>query len=139
VITAVGTGGTVAGLLVGLRLAGLSTRVMGVVVNDQLRLDATTVTRLAGRGARLLRERGADLPRVAPSSADVTMPRGWLGAGYGHATRAGQAALALLADREGVALDPVYTAKAMAALLDLVRDGRLGGGPLLFLRTDGPR
>lgn len=138
-VTAVGTGGTAAGLVLGLRLAGLSTRVVGVVVNDQLRLDPATVTRLAGRGASLLRRRGAELPPVEPSPADVTMPRGWLGDGYGHPTAAGRSAQALLADREGVALDPVYTAKAMAGLLAMVQDGRFGSGPVLFLRTDGPR
>lgn len=139
VVTAVGTGGTAAGLVLGLWLAGLSTRVVGIVVNDQLRLDVSTVTRLAVRGGRLLRSRGGELAPGEPSTAAVTMPRGWLGPGYGHATAAGRSAQALLAQHEGVALDPVYTAKAMAGLLAIARDGRFGRGPILFLRTDGPR
>jgi len=48
-------------------------------------------------------------------------------------------AIELGRDAEGLELDPVYTAKAMAALLALARDGRIGGGPVVFLNTNGPR
>jgi D-cysteine desulfhydrase len=61
----------------------------------------------------------------------------WIGRGYGHSTPEAERALALLAEREGVALDPVYTAKAMAALLDLNRAGALGAGPILYWHTAG--
>ena len=60
VVTAVGSGGTAAGLALGLRLAGLRTRVFGVVVNDAFPLDAPVIARLANRTADLLRDRGAD-------------------------------------------------------------------------------
>lgn len=139
VVTAVGSGGTAAGLLLGLRLAGLRTRVVGVVVNDQLRLDPASLSRLARRSAKLLRRRGAALPgELDPSAADLDAPRDWLGAGYGHPTEAAERARALAAECEGLPLDPVYTAKAMAALLALNAAGRFPG-PVLFLRTDGPR
>ena len=59
VVTAVGSGGTAAGLALGLRLAGLRTRVFGVVVNDAFPLDAPVIAELANRTADLLRERGA--------------------------------------------------------------------------------
>lgn len=139
VVVPVGSGGTAAGLLLGLRLAGLRTCVVGVVVNDKLRLDASTVSRLARRGARLLRRRGAGPGFDDPSARDLCMTREWLGAGYGHATAAGGRAQQLTSEREGLALDPVYTAKAMAALLDLEAAGRLTPGPVLFVATDGPR
>ena len=64
VVVAVGTGGTAAGLALGLQLAGLRTRVIGVVVNDQLRLDPPVLARLARRTAKLLERRGARLPRL---------------------------------------------------------------------------
>ena len=60
-VVAVGSGGTAAGLALGFRLAGLDTRVLGVVVNDAVRLDDVTIARLANRTAALLRRRGADL------------------------------------------------------------------------------
>jgi len=137
VVVAVGTGGTAAGLALGFQLAGLRTRVLGVVVNDQLRLDAPVFARLARRSAKLLERRGADLGplRLEPDLLDLT--RDQLGPGYGHPTAAaGRAAEFAAAD--GLALDPVYTAKAMAGLLALREQGRLGE-PVLFIHTDGPR
>jgi len=137
VVVPVGTGGTAAGLALGFQIAGLGSRVLGVVVNDQLRLDGPTLARLARRTAELLERRGAELggPRLHPDGFDLT--RAELGAGYGHPTEAA----ALAAERaaaEGLALDPVYTAKAMAGLLAWRGEGRLGG-PVLFVHTDGPR
>lgn len=140
VVTAVGSGGTAAGLALGLRLAGLErTRVVGVVVNDTLRLDAGAVVTLAGRTERLLRERGADLPPARLTPGDVTMVRDWLGPGYGHATPQGLGAQRLAAASGQLRLEPVYTAKAFAALLAMAGDRRLGSGPVLFLQTHGPR
>ena len=71
------------------------------------------------------------------TAADVAVERGWLGAGYGHPTAEAERAIELLADREGVALEPVYTGKAMAALLALNRRGASGDGPVLFWHTYG--
>jgi len=137
VVVPVGTGGTAAGLALGFQLAGLRSRVFGVVVNDQLRLDAPVFARLARRTARLLERRGASLGqlRLGPDMLDLT--RDQLGAGYGHPTEAAGHAAALAAE-EGFSLDPVYTAKAMAGLLALRGAGRLDG-PVLFVHTDGPR
>jgi len=139
VVVPVGTGGTVAGLTLGLRLAGLRTRAVGVVVNDKLRLDARAIVRLARRTERLLRRRGADLPPLGLDDDAVTILPDWLGPGYGHPTPEAERVRALAAERERLALDPVYTAKAMAALLAIDAAGRLGDGPVLFVHTDGPR
>ncbi len=137
VITAVGSGGTAAGLAIGLRLGGLASRVSGIVVNDTLRLDATALGRLAGRAAQLLAERGAGEAAAAARGLRIDSLAEWLGAGYGHPTDASERARALAA-RTGLALDPVYTAKAMAGTLALTGSGRLRG-TVLFLQTDGPR
>lgn len=138
VVTAVGSGGTAAGLLLGLRLAGLETKVVAVVVNDTLRLDSTALARLAGKSERLLRKRGADLPELGPIGRNLIVVDDQLGPGYGHPTAAAEHAHDLAADRAGLDLDPVYTAKAMAGLLGL-NDGRLGSGPVVFIDTNGPR
>ena len=58
VVTAAGSGGTAAGLALGLRLAGLRTRVIGVIVNDTLPLRSQNIVTLANRTAALLRSRG---------------------------------------------------------------------------------
>jgi len=139
VVVAVGTGGTAAGLALGLRLAGLRTRVLAVVVNNLLRLDAGSLARLAGRTARLLRRRGAELPsEVCVAPDDISVTRDWLGEGYGHPTLEAEQAR-LRAANAGLALDPVYTAKAFAGLLGASTDGAFGDGPVLFLQTHGPR
>lgn len=134
IVSAVGSGGTVAGLALGLRLAGLSTRVHGVVVNDSFRLDAVTTSRLATRTASLMRARGADIGKIIIRPSDVTATSEWMGETYGATTPEGAAALALADRVAGLELEPVYTAKALAAVLD-------GGipGPILYLNTHGPR
>lgn len=137
VVVAVGTGGTAAGLALGFQLAGLRSRVVGVVVNDQLRLDPPVLARLARRTAKLLERRGARLPRLRLEPDMLDLTRDQLGAGYGHSTEAAARAADFAAE-DGLSLDPVYTGKAMAGLLGLRADGHLGA-PVLFVHTDGPR
>jgi D-cysteine desulfhydrase len=134
VVTAIGSGGTAAGLTLGLRLAGLSTRVYGVVVNDAFALDAPVIARLADRTADLLRDRGAgDLPLIG--QADLTTSDAWLGATYGDPTPA-SVAMVEKAAALGLELELVYTGKALAAIADLGADL---AGPVLWLNTHGPR
>jgi D-cysteine desulfhydrase len=122
---ALGTGGTAAGLAVGLRLAGLPTRVCAVHVNDTLRLDESTILRLARRThARL------GLATPPPAAGDVEVVHGYLGGGYGHRIAAGDAATERAREAAGPTLDPVYTAKAFAAVLD-----RHDGRPALYWHT----
>ena len=95
--------------------------------------------RLARRTADLLRRRGADLPDLVLDADDLLVVRDWLGPGYGHPTAAGRDAQTLAADHAALMLEPVYTAKALAAVLAMNADGRLGDGVVLFLNTNGPR
>ena len=139
VVTATSTGGTASGLALGLRLAGLGTRVVAVIVNDQLRLDQATLLRLSRRAGDLLRRRGADVPSVEVTAEDLVVVREWLGSGYGHPTPEGERAQALAAEAGQLALDPVYTAKALAALMGMDAQHRFNGRPILFLNTYGPR
>jgi D-cysteine desulfhydrase len=67
----------------------------------------------------------------------LDLTRDQIGPGYGHPTEAAARAAAR-ATEEGLSLDPVYTAKAMAGLLALRAAGRLDD-PVLFVHTDGPR
>jgi len=138
VVTAVGSGGTAAGLLLGLQLAGLESKVVAAVVNDTLRLDSRALLRLSDRTAALLKDRGADLDGHQVDDARLVVVRSQLGPGYGHPTPQARSARELTAERTGLELDPVYTAKAMAGLLEL-NDGQLGPGPVVFLNTNGPR
>ena len=80
IVVPLGSGGTAAGLLAGLKLAGLRSRLVCVLVNDLIRVDERTVARLAGRTLRLLRKRGASVGEVEVAAADLTLERDWLGA-----------------------------------------------------------
>jgi D-cysteine desulfhydrase len=130
VYLALGSGGSAAGLAAGFALAGMRTRVEAVVVNDQLKLSQATVLRLARRALRLLESRGADLGGAQVRDDAVRMIEGHMGAGYGHATPGAGRAQALAAEAEGLALEPVYTSKALAALL-----AERPAGPVLFWNT----
>ncbi|RMI27637.1 1-aminocyclopropane-1-carboxylate deaminase/D-cysteine desulfhydrase [Nocardia stercoris] len=130
IVTAVGSGGTVAGLALGCALAGLRSHVLGVVVNDTLPLGVRDLTGLAGRAAIVLRKRGA---RFEPPTLRLDTTRAYLGAGYGHPTPEAAGATDVAASA-GLQLEPVYTAKAFAAVLSAELDG-----PVLFLNTYGPR
>ncbi|MEO8602699.1 MAG: pyridoxal-phosphate dependent enzyme, partial [bacterium] len=105
IIVPLGSGGTVAGLALGCRLAGLQTRVVGVLVTDILPPSAARLARL-GR-ATLARLRGVDpgLPSVSLTAVDLSVETGFLGAGYGAETEAGAAAARAIADGEGIALE----------------------------------
>jgi D-cysteine desulfhydrase len=134
VVVPVGSGGTAAGLALGLRLAGLESAVLAVVVNDTLPLDAATLTRLANRTGDLLRRRGAgDVPVVTEVGLDARDD--WLGRCYGDPTPPSVRAVHDAA-AQGLALEPVYTGKTVAALRDL---GDNLPGPLLWVQTHGPR
>lgn len=72
------------------------------------------------------------------TGADIDIRQDYIGPNYGALTPAGREALDLLARTEGILLDPSYTSKAMAGLIDDVRQGRAGRDkPLVFLHTGG--
>jgi D-cysteine desulfhydrase len=135
IFVALGSGGTAAGLLLGLRLAGLRSRLEAVVVSDVVPVRSETVTRLTSRTAKLLRRRGAPLPPGDIGPEEVAVLSDWLGGGYGHPTPAAARAEELARETEGLELEGVYTAKTMAALVDMVEAGRLREGPVLYWHT----
>ncbi|HEY6175689.1 MAG TPA: pyridoxal-phosphate dependent enzyme, partial [Kofleriaceae bacterium] len=87
---------------------------------------------IASEAAALL---GVD---VALRPDELTTRQDFLGDGYGIATPGGLEAIKLLAERDGVLLDPTYTAKAMAALIADVRAGAVAPDEtIVFLHTGG--
>lgn len=135
IFVALGSGGTAAGLLLGLRLAGLRSKLVPVLVTDLTPPSSETVASLANRTARLLRERGAPLPSGEIAPQEVTVLSDWLGEGYGHPTAAAARAEGLLREEEGLELEGVYTAKTMSALVGLAEAGQLQDGPVLYWHT----
>ena len=123
------TGGTQAGLLVGLRTAGLTTAVHGVAVTPPRALRSDIATIVAGLGGI------EGLAEV--DDADVVLDGSQLGDGYGRPTEAAAEATRLLARTEGILVDPIYTAKALAGLVALARDGALDGRRVVFWHAGG--
>jgi 1-aminocyclopropane-1-carboxylate deaminase/D-cysteine desulfhydrase-like pyridoxal-dependent ACC family enzyme len=118
VVVTLGSGGTAGGLAAGLALEGLKTRVVAVTVSDPASFVARRARGLAKAAARHEAKR---LGRAAPEIR-LEIDARYLGAGYGHATAAGERALEAAKDF-GLELDLTYTAKTFAATLDLLEKG----------------
>jgi D-cysteine desulfhydrase len=114
IVVPLGTGGTAAGIALGVAWLGWSTRVVAVRVAPRLVANRRRTLRLARKAARLLEARG--VPISNPQSAIRIDVVDGLGSGYGHPTPAGERAAAVAAEH-GLRLDPTYGAKAFAALV----------------------
>ncbi|GAA5524269.1 L-cysteate sulfo-lyase [Microbulbifer aestuariivivens] len=144
IVFASSSGGTHAGLMLGARLLGLPTKIVGINIDK------------GAGGERPFAEHILDLSEQAAtrlgvaesfSRGDLILDDGYLGEGYGVVGDAEREAIGLLARTEGILLDPVYTGRAMAGLLGLVRGGAFqasdrvlfwhtGGAPALFAYGD---
>jgi len=130
---AVGSGGTLAGLVAGLALAGLRSRVVGVLVTDLLPPSPRKLARMARATLRELRRAAPGLPQPMICASDFDFVRSQLGPGYGAATDAARAAVAAAAVH-GLALETTYTGKCLAAVIEKAQRGDLRG-PVLFWNT----
>jgi len=119
VVAPLGSGGTAAGMALGLVLGGWpATTVVGVRAADRSVTNAAVLGGLESATTALLAIGG-----WWPQPARVAVDGRWFGSGYGSPTRPGDAAMATAAGL-GLALEPTYTAKAFAAALDRVRSGK---------------
>ena len=130
IVHASSSGGTQAGLLAGLALSGLDARVIGVSADEPSAALSQVVEGLQ-RGVFELTN-----SRCEPLRAEV-----WdrfVGEGYGIPTDASREASSLLARSEALIVDHTYSAKALAGLIALVREGSLAPGTsILFWHTGG--
>ena len=135
VFVPVGSNGTMAGLEVGLRLASLETRVVGVRVSDRLPITPQRVALLANRCWALLRRYAPGLPPGRVDPHQVTLRHQYVGRGYAHPTPKGVQAVRLMFDQEDIQLDEVYTGKTLAALMDAAEDPAFRKRRILFWNT----
>ncbi len=132
IIFASSSGGTQAGMALGARLFGYQGRVLGISVDEQAAVLQARVAALATATAEHL---GVD-ERFTPEQ--ILVNADYLGQGYGWMGEAEQEAIRLFARTEGLLLDPVYTGRAGAGLIDLIRRGELRRGEnVLFWHTGG--
>lgn len=131
------SGGTHAGLVLGQRVFGYKGKVLGISIDESEDWLKTHVSALASGASEKLGE------RIEFTPADVLANADYCGAGYGVLTDAEREAVQLFAKYEGLLLDPVYTGRAAAGMIDLIRKGffkkeetilfwHTGGQPALF-------
>jgi L-cysteate sulfo-lyase len=128
------SGGTQAGLFAGLQLfVEEDINIIGVSPDDPADDITASVAEIVNGIHQLLK---TDEDKISPAQVQVLDQ--YIGEGYGIESPAGIAAAKLLAAREGIILDPTYTAKAFAALLDWIEDGKLTEkDTVLFWHTGG--
>lgn len=135
-IVASGSGGTHAGLIAGLALLGNDLPVTGVSVSAAKAAQEAKILEHARETAEFLN--GPSAPSVSELSERVTVLDDQVGAGFSHPTVAMTEAVLLFARLEAILLDPTYTGKAAAGLIDLIRRGHYPrGSNVLFLHTGG--
>lgn len=132
VVFATSSGGTHAGLLAGARLLNWPGKIVGVSMSENREEIARTVRQIGDCTLELIAaKRCRDIGEAAALDE-------YVGDGYGILTPEIAQAIARVAQNEGLLLDPVYTGKAMAALLDLCAKGRFQPGEnVVFLHTGG--
>jgi D-cysteine desulfhydrase len=131
------SGGTHAGLVLGQRVFGYTGKILGISIDEPEEWLKTRVSSLASDASEKMRE------RMDFTQDDVLANEEYCKAGYGVLTEAEREAVKLFAKLEGLLLDPVYTGRAAAGMLDLIRKGffkkdetilfwHTGGQPAIF-------
>ena len=132
IVTATGSAGTQAGLIVGLKALQREIPLLGIGVNAPPQVQEEKVYKLACDTAELIGKAGI------VAREDVIANCDYIGEGYGVPTEGMNEAVMLLARLEGLLFDPVYSGKGLAGLIDLVRHGQLGDASnIVFLHTGG--
>jgi len=137
VLHASGSGGTQGGLAVGAKALKEDTKVLGISVSEDKESYGKEVLTIAQDTAKALSL------ELAIEKEDIIIFDEYIKEGYGILNKEVSDALRFVAIKEGIFLDPVYTGKAMAALIDLIKKGRFkkedkivffhtGGTPALF-------
>ncbi len=132
ILFASSSGGTQAGLVAGAAACGYQGQLVGIT-NDQTAAELSAfVSPLAAEVCRCLEIEGPPPPRL------ISVDDAYLGGGYAVMGDPDREAIRLLAQTEGILLDPVYTGRAMSGLLDQIRRGLIGSGEtVLFWHTGG--
>jgi len=132
IVVASGSGATHAGLLAGLRLLGCNTPVFGICVRRDAVAQMARMTSLIAKLTTLL---GGD---ILVDEKDIICWDGALAPGYGRLGPASRHAMQMMAQMEGIFLDPVYTAKSFAGVLGLLKAGDISSdSKVLFVHTGG--
>jgi L-cysteate sulfo-lyase len=131
-ITATGSAGTQAGLAVGLKAMGSKIPMLGIGVNIPQDAQEEKVYALACATAEYIGKPGI------VAREDIVANCNYVGDGYGVPTESMNEAIMMLARKEGLLFDPVYSGKGLAGMIDLIRKGEFkDASNIVFLHTGG--
>jgi L-cysteate sulfo-lyase len=132
IVHATGSTGTQAGLIVGLKAMNANIPLLGISVRAPKETQEENVYKLAVETASKL---GCD---GVVNRDDIVANSDYVGKGYGFPTEAGIEAIKMFAELEGILLDPVYSSKGAAGLIDLIRKGSFKKSDrVVFIHTGG--
>lgn len=132
IVFATSSGGTQAGLILGQKVFGYEGKILGISVDETKEWLGPHVSQLASLASEKLG------PRIEFTAAQVLVNDDYCRSGYGVLTEHEREAIHLFATYEGLLLDPVYTGRAAAGMIDLIRKGFFRKDEtILFLHTGG--
>ena len=135
IYVACGTMGTAAGLILGLKAAGLNSRIIPIRVTSEKLVNRDKMIGLITKTNDLLHSVDNSFPELNFSGEEIDIRHGFFGEGYAIFTREGMKAVSLMEEFEGIKLEGTYTGKALAALLDDVKSSKLNNEVVLFWNT----
>ena len=120
----IGSVGTAAGLLLGVELAGLKTKIMGICVSLPIATNKSRVVKLAQNTLKLLQKVDSSIPDVSENLTNrIETTYDFFGGEYGKATFEGLEAIEL-AKQDGITLETVYTGKTFSGLIAYCRENK---------------
>ena len=132
IVHATGSAGTQAGLVTGLKATNANIPLLGIGVRAPQAAQEENVYKLAVATAEVLGCAGV------VQREDVVANTDYVGDGYGIPTESGLEAIKIFAELESILLDPVYSAKGAAGLIDLIRKGHFSKDErVVFIHTGG--
>lgn len=134
VFVALGSMGTAAGLALGMRLAGMRSRLVAVPILPAELAGLEALLAAIGACGEALHEADPGIPVLPWTGDELDVARGFLGEEYARFTPAGMEAIRV-ASADGITLDGTYTGKAASAMLARGRDGTIAGATVLFWNT----
>lgn len=133
IVSAVGTGGTQAGIELGLRLFKMDCKGLGISISRHIKPKSQEIADLCNQTIKDLK-----FECKVFSPEEILINYDYIGEGYAIPTMDGIKAIYTLAQTEGIILDPVYTGKAMVGMIDLIKKGYFKKGEnIIFLHTGG--
>ncbi len=139
VFAPIGSGGTFAGLALGLKLAGLASQPVGVRVVDKFMATEKRMAHMANKALQYLRKIDPSIPNAETAPEEIHIEHDYFGAGYAHYTKKGVDAIKEAAELEGIKLEGTYSGKNMAAFMDFMGVPARSKSRGLFLSTYNSR